>query len=287
MTILLRWLVDYAWVFYFGCAIGAIIYTVRALTAHRQRGLALFTLERETATSRVVQAWATVLIFVFIGAAIFVGANFVLPDLLKDMPLEVSPTPQILTPSPTPTVDLTPSPTPEFTVPTVASTLAVVLPTPPPPATTEPATAVPVGATAGDVRVRFGDPAFAELISYNLTAVEVSTAQPLQLTLNWRALEERSPINYVVFTHLRSSDGDIIAQHDGPPAGGVRPLTEWSPGEIVVDVHQMAFVDGYRDYIGPATLIVGLYNPEAAHERVVTDTGSDYVTLVTVDVVSQ
>jgi hypothetical protein len=283
MTILLRWLVDYAWVFYFGCAIGAIIYTVRALAAHRQRGLALFTLERETATSRVVRAWAMVLVFVFIGATVLVSANFILPDLLKDLPGE-TPTPEVPLPSPTPTVDLTPSPTPEFEVPTVASTLAVVVPTPPPP-TGEPATSVPVGAAAGDVRVRFGDPAFAELVSYSLSAVEITMAQPLQLTLNWRALEGRSPTNYVVFTHLRSGDGSIIAQHDGPPAGGARPLAEWSPGETIVDVHQMAFSDGARDYTGTATLIVGLYNPEAVQERVVADTGADYVTLVTVNVV--
>jgi hypothetical protein len=284
MTILLRWLVDYAWVFYFGCAIGAIIYTVRALAAHRQRGLALFTLERETATSRVVRAWAMVLVFVFIGAAILLSANFILPDLLKDMPFE-TPTPQVPTPSPTPTVDLTPGPTPEFTVPTVASTLAVVVPTPPSPPTAAPATSVPVGAVAGDVQVRFGNPAFAVLVSYSLSAVEVTTAQPLQLTLNWQALEGRSPINYVVFTHLRSGDGNIIAQHDGLPGGGARPLVEWSPGETIVDVHQMAFAEGARGYTGTATLIVGLYNPEAAHERVVTDTGADYVTLVTVNVV--
>ena len=117
MTILLRWLIDYAWIFYFGCAIGAIVYTVRALVAHRQRGLSLFTLERETATSRVVRAWAMVLVFVFIGATILVSANFILPDLLKDIPLETS-TPEAFLPSPIPTVNLTPSPTPEFAVPT-------------------------------------------------------------------------------------------------------------------------------------------------------------------------
>jgi len=90
-----------------------------------------------------------------------------------------------------------------------------------------------------------------------------------------------------VFTHLQSDDGSILAQHDGPPAGGARPLTEWSPGETIVDVHQMAFVEGARDYTGTATLIVGLYNPETPQERVVTGTGADYVTLVTVNVVPQ
>jgi hypothetical protein len=62
-------------------------------------------------------------------------------------------------------------------------------------------------------------------------------------------------------------------------------LAEWSPGEVIVDVHQMAFTDGARDYTGAATLIVGLYNPESVQERVVADTGADYVTLVTVNVV--
>jgi hypothetical protein len=208
MTILLHWLVDYAWIFYFGCAIGAIIYAVRALAAHRQRGVALFTLERETATSRVVQAWATVLIFVFIGAVVLLSAKIILPDLLAGIPVAASPTPETPFPSPTPTVNLTPSPTPEFVVSTVASTMAVVFPTSPPPPASTPAS-VPVGAASGDVRVRFGNPAFAELVSYNLSAVEVTTAQPLQLALNWQALDGRSPMNYVVFTHLRSSDGNI------------------------------------------------------------------------------
>jgi hypothetical protein len=282
MTILLRWLVDYAWIFYIGCIIGAIFYTVRALIAHRDRGLALFTLERETATSRVVRAWSMVLILVFIGAAIFISANFILPDLYGEMPLG-TPTPISLI-SPTPTVDLTPSPTPTFAVPTVAATPGVSVPTPLPPSTSAPATSVPVGAASGEVHIRFGSPAFVELVSYSLSAVEVTAAQPVQLTLTWRALDGRSPVNYVVFTHLRSSDGSIVAQHDGPPGGGNPPMTEWSPGETVVDVHPMAFAEDQRGYSGPATIIVGLYNPEAVGERVVTDAGGDLVTLVSVNV---
>ena len=283
MTILLRWLVDYAWIFYIGCVLGAIFYTVRALVAHRDRGLALFTLERETATSRVVRAWAMVLVLVFIGAAIFLSANFILPDLYDEMSIG-TPTPIPLA-SVTPTIDLTPSPTPTFVVPTVASTSAVSVPTPHPRSTVGPATSVPVGAVSGNVGVRFGNPAFAELVSYSLSAVEVSTAQPIQLTLTWRALEGRSPVNYVVFTHLRSGDGNIIAQHDGPPGGGDRPMMDWASGETIVDMHSMVFVEEHRGYTGPATIIVGLYNPEAVGERVVTSAGVDYVTLVAINVV--
>jgi hypothetical protein len=62
-------------------------------------------------------------------------------------------------------------------------------------------------------------------------------------------------------------------------------MVEWSSGETVVDVHQMVFSEEHRDYTGPATIIVGLYNPEAAGERVVTSAGADYVTLVAVNVI--
>ena len=96
MTILLQWLVEHAWVFYVLCIIGIIPYAARALTAQRERRLALFTLERETATARVVQAWAMVFVFIAIGAAIFIGTNFVLPNLSVDNPIGTR------TPTPTP-----------------------------------------------------------------------------------------------------------------------------------------------------------------------------------------
>jgi hypothetical protein len=185
----------------------------------------------------------------------------------------------------TPTADLTPSPTPGFVILTATPTPAALVPTPPPPPTAAPATSAPMGAISGEVHVRFGDPAFAELVSYSLPAAEVTTAQPLQLALTWRALDGRSPMDYVVFTHLRSGEGGIIAQHDGHPGGGSHPLSEWSPGETVVDVHPMVFEEAHRGYTGPATIVVGLYNPGAPQERVFTDRGVDYVTLVVVNIV--
>jgi hypothetical protein len=284
MTILFQWLIDYVWIFYLGCVIGVFVYVVRAVTAHRERSLAMFTLERETATSRVVQAWSTVLIFLFIGAAIFISVNFVLPDLVPDIQ-EGTPMPTVTLDSETPSVDLTASPTLTFSVPTVVSTGDVVSPPTLMPSPTLAATAVPVGAASGDVRVRFGDPAFVELLNYSISSVEITTAQPLELSLTWRALEGQAPTNYVVFTHLRSSSGDIIAQHDGPPSA--RPMSEWASGEVIVDIHPMAFVPSFRDYAGSAVIVAGLYNPEATGERVLTGSGAEYVTLVTINVVSQ
>jgi hypothetical protein len=283
MTILLQKLVEYAWVFYAGCAIGALLYTIRALTAQRERGLALFTLERETATSRVIQAWVMVLVFVVIGAAIFLSTTFVLPGLPIYNAGNPPPTATLTAGVVTPAITPTPSPaltlTPTFT-PTAAT---VVVPTLPPPTQTPPPTTVPEAGISGELDVRFGN--FAQLVGYSLTSAEVTTAQPVMLTLYWRRLEVASPANYVVFSHLLTEDGQrLIAQHDGAPAGGTRPLDTWTSNETIVDVHPMAFLDAA--YTGLARVAVGLYDP--ATGRVPTGTGEDHVVLpITINVVSQ
>ena len=290
MTILLQQLAEYAWIFYVVCAGGALFYAVRALLAHREHRLALFTLEREAAISRAVQAWAMVLVFVLIGASIFFVVRIVLPGL----PIPVGDT----TPAPTglalrtPAGTPSPTSTPGIEIPTLSSATREAIPTPIPPVLTDTPvpgpTSLPLGPVSGEVNVQFGDPPFVELVSYGLSAAEVGTSESLQLTLSWRALGSSSPVNYVVFTHLRKDDGSIIAQHDGPPGGGARPLTEWAPGEVVVDVHVMTFNAEDREYTGAATIAVGLYNPEAPADRVRTGTGADYVTLpVAVNVVSR
>jgi hypothetical protein len=278
MTILLQWLVEHAWVFYVACAIGILIYAMRALAAHRERNLALFTLERETATSRVVQAWAMVFVFIVIGLAIFVGANYILPSLSADSLGQPSPTP---TPSsgvqsPTPGTASTLIPTPALLVSTVTVTPTLV-PTAPPAPPTEPPTPEPTetppGVISGGVAVRFGD--FVELANFGLPANEFTTAEPLALTLYWRKLDGVSPVDYLVFTHLLAEDGHLIGQHDGPPAGGGRPMTQWAAGEVIEDFHSMAFQD--TGYVGPARIAIGLYDPAAG--RVLASTGSDHVIL--------
>jgi hypothetical protein len=262
---------------------------LRAWAAHRERSLALFTLERETATARIARAWAMVFVFVAIAALIFASATFVLPTL---------PIYSAGTPPPTstpaagvepPTAVLTPTPSPTFgplvaTFTPAASTGSV--PTPPPAESAETPTPevtdTPEGAVSGELLVRFGD--FAELVSYSLPATVVTTAQPLPLTLYWRALEGTSPSGYMVFTHLLTGDERIIAQHDGPPAGGTRPINDWVPGEFITDAHLMAFAD--TAYTGPARIAVGLYDP--ATGRVPTGTGGDRVVLpITINVVPQ
>ena len=95
-------------------------------------------------------------------------------------------------------------------------------------------------------------------------------------------------MDYMVFTHLLSASGGVrlIAQHDGVPANGTRPTTSWVAGETIVDPHLMTFTAEHLDYIGPATISFGLYDP--ATGRVPTETGDEQITLpVTINVVPQ
>jgi len=291
MTILLQWLVERAWIFYAVCAVGVIIYVLRAMAARRERNLAMFTLERETATSRMVRSWAMTFVFIAIGAVVFVSTSFLLPTLptLNDgSPPPTSTLAAGVEPS-TPVPTLTPSPTIGPLAPTITATVAitgVTVPTSPSPEPTDVPTPAPTDtpetAISGEVGARFSD--FAELTGYSLPTVEVTTGQSLQLTLYWRALEGTSPANYLVFTHLLSQDGRLIGQHDGPPAGGTRPTSTWTTGETIVDVHPMVFADA--GYTGLATIAIGLYDPAVG--RVPVDTGGDSVVLpVTINVLPQ
>ena len=289
MTILLQWLVERAWIFYAACAVGFIVYILRALAAQRERNLAMFTLEREVATARIVRSWAMVVVFVAIAAAVFFSTTMILPQLPALSAGTPSPTPTLaagVEPS-TPGVSVTPSPTLGAVVPSLTPTTTVPLtPTAPPSGPTEiptPApTDTPAPALSGELSAQFSD--FAELTGYSLPDVEFTTAEPLPLTLYWRGLEGTSPTNYLVFAHLLAEDGRLIAQHDGPPAGGTRPTGTWETGETIVDLHPLAFAE--PAYTGLATIAVGLYDPAVG--RVPVDPGGDRVVLpVTVNVVPQ
>lgn len=293
MRIVLGWLVEYAWVFYVVCAIGALVYLVRALAAQRQRSLALFTLEHETATVRAVRAWATVFAFIAVALIVFISATFLVnnvPAYDPELPVPTS-TPRSGVDPPTPSVTSTPTDT--ITMPTLAPESATPLSLTQPPDPTEPptpaltptptSTPVAVGSLSGQMDVGFGD--FGRLTSYEVSAAQISPGEPLIVTLYWRGLEGTSPVNYTVFTHLISEDGSLIAQHDGPPANGAAPTSTWEPGQIIQDTHQLTFSSGGEDYVGPATVMVGLYDPDDPGARLVASQGQDYVILpVTVSV---
>lgn len=88
----------------------------------------------------------------------------------------------------------------------------------------------------------------------------------LDLTLYWDSLVPTGT-NYDVFVHVMDSTGQIIAQADREPAGGIAPTSLWQPGDIVRDTYQLVIPDlGARAW----SLHVGLYLRESG-ERLPTN----------------
>ncbi len=80
----------------------------------------------------------------------------------------------------------------------------------------------------------------------------------LTVTLYWAALRPMET-TYQVFVHLLDVSGNIVAQHDGVPAGGAWPTTAWPPGSLVTDIHTLVLPADFAP--GSYRLAVGVYEP--------------------------
>jgi hypothetical protein len=79
----------------------------------------------------------------------------------------------------------------------------------------------------------------------------------IQARLLWSA--DAAPARpYKVFLHLTDGPGNVVAQHDGEPAGGSRPTTGWEPGEVIIDNHGLLVPADLPP--GEYTLRLGLYD---------------------------
>jgi hypothetical protein len=111
------------------------------------------------------------------------------------------------------------------------------------------------------------------LLDYDLvlppTGGELEGGLPLSLTLRWHAL--RPPADdYTVFVHLLDSDGNLVAQHDGPPLDGIYPTSEWIVGDIFTQ--RVALEIPSDTPPGTYDLVVGMYTyPDIARLPVAGD----------------
>ena len=96
------------------------------------------------------------------------------------------------------------------------------------------------------------------LRGYDLPANEVTPGGALDLTLYWQAKESTGD-RLSVFVHLLDAQGAIIGQSDGEPGNGAFPTSSWVSGETLTD-HRTVTVRADAP-AGPATLVVGLYDP--------------------------
>lgn len=131
------------------------------------------------------------------------------------------------------------------------------------------------------LNIIFGDKI--TLHSFAVADELVSPGDIVQVMLSWSAaepLEER----YKVFLHLVDGDGQIVAQQDSEPVGGMTPTTTWQPGVIVVDNQGVILP---RDLApGEYDLLVGLYRLDGSGERltVQSEPVEDYWLLDTIKV---
>jgi mannosyltransferase len=130
-----------------------------------------------------------------------------------------------------------------------------------------------------EISMSLGD--VAELVGYDLSEADLQAGAPLTVTLYWRALGSTTA-PHVVFVHLLNEAGQVIAQHDGPPAGGERPTTGWVEQEYITDVHTLQWLTSNggspADGQGPAMLEVGLYDPTKG-ERLIAPSGDSRLLL--------
>ncbi len=78
----------------------------------------------------------------------------------------------------------------------------------------------------------------------------------LPVDLEWHALRNNQD-NYSVFVHFVSSNGQMVAQHDGWPAAGLRPTSRWQPGDVIHDRLALALPASLTS--GSYRLIAGMY----------------------------
>ncbi|MCE5259870.1 MAG: glycosyltransferase family 39 protein [Chloroflexi bacterium] len=106
--------------------------------------------------------------------------------------------------------------------------------------------------------------------------------QALAVELDW-SLAEPLAGDYKVFLHLVDDDGRLIAQHDGIPANGARPVSTWQPDELLNDRHAVFLP---RELLSTGTrlhLLVGMYDAESG-QRLLTSEGKDTLELAVITI---
>jgi hypothetical protein len=89
---------------------------------------------------------------------------------------------------------------------------------------------------------------------------QVGAGETMAVTLFWQSVEAVDE-DYVVFVHLLDEAGQLVANHDGPPAGGRFPTASWRPGMTVPDVHTLTLPPDLTP--GTFELRAGLYDPQS------------------------
>lgn len=124
---------------------------------------------------------------------------------------------------------------------------------------------------AGAIQWRAG------LILEGFAAEAVLPAPPLRLALCWSSLGAPQR-DLQLFVQLLDEEDRILAQWDGPPAGGRRPTATWMRGSRLQDTIRMAVADG-ADPAAWRRVILGWYDPVSGRREPLRD-GRDHAVLL-------
>jgi hypothetical protein len=104
------------------------------------------------------------------------------------------------------------------------------------------------------ISVDFGEQM--RLRGWELSTTTLQPGDMLTATLSWEAMAELNE-HYVVFIHLISPDGQLVAQHDGAPVGERVPANAWPPGSSIRYPATLTLPDDLPD--GNYRPMVGVY----------------------------
>ena len=104
------------------------------------------------------------------------------------------------------------------------------------------------------------------------TASDFQPGEAFELTLFWQATDPLEG-DYVVFTHILDSNGQLVANHDSVPENGRYPTPSWLPGMTIPDSHLIQLPADLPS--GEYQVRAGMYVPETGERlAVVTADGS-------------
>jgi hypothetical protein len=106
---------------------------------------------------------------------------------------------------------------------------------------------------------------------YTLPDGPLTPGDVLPVALTWQA-DETPGGRFKVFAHLLNGAGQLVAQYDGEPVGGVQPTTDWAAGDSVTDRRGVLLPADLS--AGAYTLVIGWY-PADGGDRLPVVSASD------------
>lgn len=119
------------------------------------------------------------------------------------------------------------------------------------------------------------------LDGFTLPDRQLQPGDILPLDLFWRT-DARLDTRYKVFVHVLDANGQIVAQTDREPGGGLNPTTNWEPRQLIVDRYGVLMPDDAPN--GIYTVEIGLY--DFNNVRLKMADGRDALEVARVEVVS-